>query len=144
MRNCLPCLLTFSCKGLEPKQQRKVRNCIEGDLNQFSWVLAENRCAPKTTVPTTTHPIPNLTPSETPSNLKLQCLPFREIVGDGGGYGSDSLRYLTQKRMARQGSSNRYFEMGGGAFGWPTKADLSSDDPMVTGVTSGQRAQWHP
>ena len=30
----------------------------------FSRVLAKNRGAPKTAVPTTTHPIPHLTPSE--------------------------------------------------------------------------------
>ena len=35
----------------------------------FSRVLAKNRGAPKTAVPTTTHPIPQLTPSEIPHRL---------------------------------------------------------------------------
>ena len=38
----------------------------------FSRVLAKNRGAPKMAVPTTTHPIPHLTPSENFSLLRTQ------------------------------------------------------------------------
>ena len=39
----------------------------------FSRVLVKNRGAPKTAVPTTTHPIPHLTPSEKQAGVKRAC-----------------------------------------------------------------------